>query len=244
MPHILPAHEGASWPANEGVIGVVGVAPWATIAFLEALYSQISAVKDWDFPRVIADINTKLPSRGRYFDLGERDPSPFIQATIAELAAQGATVAVVPCNTAHILYERWVDQSPIPVPHILTATVAELKNKASTVACLASRSLSAQGTYDAAIVAAGMKSERLRPNEVEVIDAAISHIKREGGLDDLLEARLEALLGDLAGRGVDGIILGCTELKCLEPLCQQADLVCAESNTALARAALAIARHE
>ena len=87
MPTISPPGGDVSLSADEGVIGVVGVAPWATLDFLNALYKRVPATKDWHFPRVLCDVNTKLPSRGRHFELGERDPSPFIKDSIAELAA-------------------------------------------------------------------------------------------------------------------------------------------------------------
>ena len=123
MPRILPENGPVQWSEQEGAIGVVGVAPWATVDFCRAVYSLIDAEKDWHYPRLIVDANSKIPSRGRHLQLGERDPSPFIKLTIEELARQGATVVVVPCNTAHILYERWAVDAPVPVPHIVDVTV-------------------------------------------------------------------------------------------------------------------------
>jgi aspartate racemase len=102
MPKIKPLGGEVDWPIDEGTLGIVGVAPWATLEFCKVLYTRVLATKDWHYPRVIVDINTKLPSRGRYFQLGETDPSPAIKESISELHLQGATVVVVPCNTAHV----------------------------------------------------------------------------------------------------------------------------------------------
>ena len=63
---------------GQKIIGVVGVAPWSTLEFLEVLFKQFVVEKDWHYPRVISDINTKIPSRGRHFELGENDFSPYI----------------------------------------------------------------------------------------------------------------------------------------------------------------------
>ena len=82
MPIIRPPGGDVNWPEDEGTLGIVGVAPWATINFCKLLYGLIKAEKDWHYPRIIADINTKIPSRGRYFQLGETDPSPAIAMTI------------------------------------------------------------------------------------------------------------------------------------------------------------------
>lgn len=53
----------------DGIVGVVGVAPFSTVEFLKILYGLVLAEKDWHYPRVICDINTKIPSRGRHFEL-------------------------------------------------------------------------------------------------------------------------------------------------------------------------------
>ena len=82
------------------------------------------------------DINTKIPSRGRYFELGETDPSPYIRDAIIELHKRGADFVVIPCNTAHILYSNFAkkesflissnhyggDDGIICVPNIIDVT--------------------------------------------------------------------------------------------------------------------------
>jgi aspartate racemase len=243
MPHILPPGGAVDWPADEGTIGVVGVAPWATIDFLRALYAQVSATRDWHYPRVIADINTKLPSRGRHLELGETDPSPFIAQTVNELAAQGASVVVVPCNTAHVLYERWSAGSPVPVPSIIEATVRDvLDQDAHRVACFTSASLRTHDLYGAALRRAGAQAIDTGDAGAALVSDVIAAVKLTGRVDDALTARVRALLAGLANNGVDGIVLGCTELAALEPLCTELVGRVAESNRSLARAALQIAR--
>ena len=63
MPKIEPVNQEVNWNKEEGTLGIVGVAPWATIEFCKSFYSKIKAVKDWHYPRVIVDINSKIPSR-------------------------------------------------------------------------------------------------------------------------------------------------------------------------------------
>lgn len=239
MPKILPVDEAVSWPLNEGVIGVVGVAPWATIDFLKALYAQVSASKDWHYPRVLCDINTKLPSRGRHLELGERDPSPFIAETIAELAQQGATLAVVPCNTAHILYRRWTIDSPIPVPSIVDATVEMLRAGGSRkTAIFASPSLYKHGVYQQAMFAAGIEATSLDGESNELIRLVIDEVKTSGQISAELLSKVENLLQKLASQNTDGLVLGCTELAELEVLARRFLPTVAESNKALAASAL------
>lgn len=243
MPNLKPPGGEVSWSNDEGVIGVVGVAPWATLDFLRALYSRVPAQKDWHFPRVIADINCKLPSRGRHLELGERDPSPFIAETISELAGQGATVVVVPCNTAHILYERWAASASVIVPNIVDETVRTIARLgARHVATLASASIYRSGLYAAALDSAGIESTLLSDVEMQLVADAIADVKKNSAISPVLQQRLGRTLDALVARGADGVILGCTELAGLENACIQRDLHVAESNGALATAALREAR--
>jgi aspartate racemase len=241
--HISPPGGAVDWPADEGTIGVVGVAPWATIDFLRALYAQVSATRDWHYPRVLADINTKLPSRGRHLELGETDPSPLIAQNIRELAAQGATVVVVPCNTAHVLYSRWAVDAPVAVPSIIDATAADIVAQgAHRVASLTSAGLRAHDLYGTALRRAEVQSVEIDADGAALVSAVIAAVKLSGGIDAALSARMRQLLQRLARAEVDGIVLGCTELAGLEPMCRELIGAVAESNRSLAGAALRRAR--
>jgi aspartate racemase len=239
MPRILPPGGAVDWPAGEGALGVVGVAPWATLDFCRALYRQVNAAKDWHYPRVLLDINTKLPSRGRHLQLGETDPSPAIAATIDELARQGATVAVVVCNTAHILFERWARQSPIPLLHIIEETTRHAGERgAHHIAALASASLAEHDLYGERARQHGLSSHRLTAADQSLVNQWIEAIKVSGKLDDAQMRAASQLLQGLRATGVDTVIAGCTELSLLEAASAAAGLRFIDSNAALARAAL------
>lgn len=243
MPAIRPTEPLASWPVEEGTIGVVGVAPWATIDFLQSLYNQVNANKDWHYPRVITDLNTKIPSRGRFLELAERDPSPFIAASIAELAGMGATVVVVPCNTAHILYEKWQRGATVTVPNIIEATVGDIAAfQVKKVAVLASAAVAKYQIYRIALQQTGLQTVSLSVEQQNLISKTISQIKTSGKPDQHTSQLIDILLQELAEQGTDGIILGCTELKSLQPRCHTFFKGVAESNQALARVTLKLAK--
>lgn len=214
MPTILPEPGPVQWPAHEGAIGVVGVAPWATVDFCRAVYSLVPAEKDWHYPRLIIDANSKIPSRGRHLQLGERDPSPFIRATIGELVQQGASVVVVPCNTAHIMYERWAAGAAVPVPHIVeVTTAAAVSTGARRVAVLASDASQSNALYTDALRAKNIEpvlgSSQVRARVRVLIDA----VKREGP-DGHRAAELREVLHCVQrDEGAELAILGCTELS-------------------------------
>jgi aspartate racemase len=239
MPAIRPRGGEVDWPLEEGVLGVVGVAPWATVAFCQAFYSLVDAHKDWHFPRVLLDINTKIPSRGRHLQLGETDPSPAIAATIGELAASGATVAVVICNTAHILFDRWGKAAPIPVLNIIdetTKAVADLR--ASFVAPLVSAALAEHDLYGTAAEQSGIRCHRLKAAHQRTVNALIAEVKVRGMLTPESTRSAMELVATLKTDGIDTIVLGCTELSLMGELCARMDLGVVDSNAALARGAL------
>ncbi|MCU0689849.1 MAG: amino acid racemase [Polyangiaceae bacterium] len=240
MPRITPAAGEQYWPESEGALGVVGVAPWATLAFCQVLYRLVRASKDWHYPRVLLDINTKIPSRGRHLQLGEADPSPAIAETIAELAAQGATVAVVPCNTAHILYERWSRGAPIPVLHIIEETVRlALARGAVHVVPLVSHCLAQSRIYEQQAVMRGLRCATLAAEDQRTIGEIIEVVKNTASINDSGEHAMRALLERMRARGVDTVIAGCTELSGLQPVCDRVGLRLVDSNVALSHAALA-----
>ena len=181
MPTISPPGGAVDWPGNEGVLGIVGVAPWATIEFCKVFYSQIEATKDWHYPRVITDINTKIPSRGRHLQLGEADPSPAIAASITELCAQGATVVVVPCNTAHLLYDRWAGGASAPVPNMVIETLAvALATGAKKICSLTSEALAKYGLYSRLAEAKGLECFEPSTDEQRLVSMMIEEVKFVG----------------------------------------------------------------
>lgn len=237
--NIQPQNTEVSWPADEGVIGVVGVAPWATLDFCGKVYELCPASKDWHYPRVLVDANSKIPSRGRHLELGEADPSPFIRGTIEELAAAGATVAVVPCNTAHILYTRWADDSVIPVINIIDATVSVLSHRlAMTVAVLSSRYLSDSGIYQRHLASSGHTPVELAEAQQDVVSRCIERLKQNPSLDAGVVEEMSSLVKSLQHAGTDAVILACTELGLLNGHSLWGNLIVVDSNVELARAAL------
>lgn len=239
MPIILPYNDIVDWSVDEGTIGVIGVAPWATIDFLRSLYSQIEVTKDWQYPRVICDINTKIPSRGRYLELNERDPSPFIQETIMELYKQGATVAVVPCNTAHILYDKWSKASPIPIPSIIDSAVEAVYRKGiKKVLALTSQNLYKYNLYEIKLQEYGINCIKLSNEQILLISKIIEEIKIFSNISIDTQNNLNNLLKNIESN--IGIILGCTELTSLAPLFQKYVAVVIDSNTELSKKALSL----
>lgn len=235
MVKVVPLGGEVDWPNDEGVLGVVGVAPWATIEFLNCFYSQVAATKDWNYPQILIDINTKIPSRGRHFDLGEPDPSPTIKATIQELRDSGATAVVVACNTAHLLFERWSKVDGIHVLNIFAAVAHDLDRKGSRVATvLSSFNLWKAAAYETYLSEVGTRYESLTEKDASRVAEVIESVKRTSTITEKDHQFLTELGKSLRNQGVDTVILGCTELSQCKEIFESMGLICVDSNEALA----------
>lgn len=235
MPYIIPKYPNVTWPINEGTIGVVGVAPWATLDFCKKVYEQKKATKDWEYPRLIIDANSKIPSRGRHLELGERDPSPFITTTINELASAGATVAVVPCNTAHILFDRWGAAAAIPVINIVNASVKQLcKGRPIKATVLGSSHLIQSNIYKQAIESGKFTYINVDEKGQILINQLIAHLKCTPCLTPELESKLYTLVQRLFSSEINVIILACTELGLISKHPVWEGIRVVDSNEALA----------
>jgi aspartate racemase len=227
---------------HEPIVGVLGLAPYATIDFLRKLSDEVHALKDWHHIRSIVDMNCKIPSRGRAIELGEEEPTAYMRAAIVELQRAGAAFVVIPCNTAHCYYDAVVDGLDMPVLSIIEATaasVAAARPAISTIGLMASRSTVRFGLYERAFA----------PHDIAVLaladlqDSLSNIIERVKVGQDGAETRAMAVgcAEKLLNAGAQGIILGCTEL----PLVLDAgeiDVPLFDSNRILAQAVIARVR--
>jgi aspartate racemase len=210
-----PMNDVYRWDPAEGVIGVLGVAPAATADFFRRITALIPARKDWEHVRVIIDSNPKLPSRGRHLELGETDPSPYLREGIRGLAAHGATIVAVPCNTAHILYNRYAAEAPVPVPNMVAVAVEALLagtvRPPRRVAILGSRQTRAHDLYGRCLRPAGGDCADLGDDRQERVSTLIELVKT--GRVAEAAARWPGLIA--ACGDADAFIIACTELSAL-----------------------------
>jgi aspartate racemase len=194
--------------AKIGVLG--GMGPAATADFLTKLVQLTPATCDQEhLPVVVANL-PHVPDRSRAI-LGEgASPLPAMCASIDLLVNAGCGVIAVPCNTSHHWYLDFSKYSPIPVLHIAEVCVASVSSSGTT-AILATQGCLHSGFYQRTIAAHGGICHvpdvySLQPG----IDACIAAVKSgdlAGG-----SRHLESVLRNLADKGVNAAVLGCTEL--------------------------------
>ena len=110
------------------IIGIIGgMGPLATADLFEKIIRATAAARDQDFPHVIVDCNTDIPDRTAAILMGGEDPVPQLVRSANTLAAAGADVLIMPCNTAHWFYDELCLRTHLPVLHMLRLTADRLE---------------------------------------------------------------------------------------------------------------------
>lgn len=233
----MNSEKAVHWNLHEKIIGVVGVAPSATVDFYSKLVNITPAKKDWEHVRVVIDSNPKIPSRGRYIELNEADPVPGIRQSIEELMTMGAQIIAIPCNTAHILFDRYSKNFAVHIPNIIEETVKYLhrvcEKRTRKILVLASKLTQEYRLY----------GKFIEPLGGEVIDVSkyqpqisllIEKVKQGYPLAPLKKQMCDIL--SVYHKYAEACVIGCTELSLLLPKNSQIPII--DSNLALAHACL------
>ena len=226
-----PMNKEVYWPKDEKIIGVLGLGPVATADFLLRLNSR-NMQKDWQYPRILLDSHSKIPSRGRYFSLGETDPVSYIKSAIEELSVRGADFVVIPCNTAHILYDRFASGLTVPVPNIIDiTTLAALNRGVRNPLILSTSTTREKRLYDDSFSQYEINAAQF-PKQ-QLITDGIEHVKQNMNYTDIFNSIYEIIS---LMPNIDSVIFGCTEVSVLMKQLQtkQEKYICIDSNQELA----------
>lgn len=213
-----------------GAIGVLGgVGPYAGLDLMRKIFDQTEASCDQDhLPVIQFSFPDRIADRTRFL-LGEtaENPGVALGEIMVQMARAGAAVIGVPCNTAHSprIMDRAVarlhDQAPhVRFVHLIDSVVAyirEMKPAARTIGVLSTKGTFATGLYQDALSGAGLVS--LFPDEAgrervqrAIYDSAYGIKSHSNPVSTRARADLLAAAEDLAGKGADAVVLGCTEI--------------------------------
>jgi aspartate racemase len=217
--HIVAARFRApERPFKLGVVG--GVGPAATVDFLRKVVQSTPARRDQDHLRLLVEQNPQIPDRTEHLVGEGTDPTLALYATCKKLQAGEADLIAIPCNTAHAFVEEIQSHLAVPIMNMLTVTVSHVRESFPSlrkVGLLATSGTVASGVYRRALEARGLEEVVPTPAlQARVMDAIYGAQGVKAGftsgacLDDVLAA-----IDELAGQGVEVIILGCTELPLL-----------------------------
>lgn len=212
------------------IIGVVGgVGPFAGLDLQRKILEETTAQRDQDHLAVIAISQpAPIPDRTDYL-LGKTAVNPAypIAQQLFTLERAGATVAAIPCNTAHaapifsiIQAELAQRQSQLTLLHMMQEVARFIRAALPNARRIGV--LSTTGTYRARVYAAALEPAGLTllvPDEVQqttVIHPAIYDpqygLKACGIATPQARAALLTGFAALRQQGAQAVILGCTEI--------------------------------
>ncbi len=199
-----------------GVLG--GMSPQATMDFETRVHavSQRLISQDWNggYPPMVVWYHRHLPVR---VDEAGQPVSPVeVDPRLIDAAAQMATwvdFLVITCNTAHIGHQAIEAAAGCPLLSMIDVTVEEVtRRRWATVGVLGFNG--ASPLYLDPLHAAGIVCETIDTTMQARLNSAIQRVMEGAeGADDAEAAR--TAVATLQARGVDGIILGCTEIPLL-----------------------------
>lgn len=224
-----------------GVIG--GMGPTATCDLLEKIIALTKAASDQEHIHVIADLDTAIPDRTAAILRGGPDPVPELQKSARRLAAAGAEVLLMPCNTAHYFYDAVAAAVSVPLLHMPREAAAALRAAgAKRAGVLATDGTVRAGVYEKALRAAGIEPVYPSPAmQQEVMRLIYEGVK--GRRVPLASIPVRDILWDLQDQGAEKVVLACTELPiAFEALGLMAG--CLDATRALALAAVRAAGAE
>lgn len=166
--------------------------------------------------------NPTMPDRPTFLEGRGPDPYPEMERTLRMLVAAGADLIAVPCNTAHVWYDRWCESSGVPVAHMIRAMVRkQADSPCRAVGVLCTRATVSGGVYQACCAEAGITA--LMSTEDELRDLVLKSIygDLDVGLVGLKGSNKSQPIVDLMWeasqrlleRGAEALWLACTEIS-------------------------------
>ena len=213
-----------------GVIG--GMGPAATVAFLARVQALTPAQGDADHIRVLMDLNPQVPDR----NTRPGEAEVVLGQMAARLAAAGAQVMAMPCNTAHAQaagIRAVCEVEGLSFIDMIAATAdAAVVSGVQRIGVLATPG--GERLYQAALEARGVEVVLLDGADREAFMALVYGVKR-GDVGEAARAGMLRLAGVLADAGAQALIAGCTEVPLLLRA-EDAPVALTDSAEVLARA--------
>ncbi len=196
-----------------GLLG--GMGPEASLEYYRQLI-ELAKEKNPEsrYPEIII-YNLNFEDFCRPVSRGE-DEAVFnlLRDKLEALERAGADFAMMASNTPHLYYERLADEVSIPILSIVDATAEKAKEKGlKKVALLGTEFTMNADFYPRTFESAGIDLVVPdRENRRVVHDKIMNELVNGQFLDETKE-ELTEMIGNLRqNQGIDGVVLGCTEL--------------------------------
>jgi len=164
-----------------------------------------------------------------------------LRASAQRLADAGCDFFVCPDNTAHIALDAAPRPYPLPGLHLCALVARQARAAGHRRVALLGTNWTMEGpAYARAFAREGLELLVPAPAERARIDRIIFDELCQGALTDAARAEFVRVIGGVAERGAEAVVLGCTEIPLLVTP-EVSPLPTLDSTRLLARAAVAIA---
>jgi aspartate racemase len=197
-----------------GLVG--GLGPESTIDYYRRILDAWAAHDASTAPAIVIDsldvqrglrlVGTDLPAL-----------TDYLLESLRRLAGAGADFAAMTANTPHIVFDDVAARSPVPLVSIVEACAAEARRRGlRRLGLLGTRFTMEAPFYPAVCARAGLAVVTPTAAERAWVHARYVEQLLKGDFREETRAELEALVARLrADDGIDGVILGGTELPLL-----------------------------
>jgi aspartate racemase len=133
-----------------------------------------------------------------------------------KLESAGADCILIGANTMHKIANEVQEVVSIPVIHVAEEVAKEInKKKLTTIALLGTKYTMQMDFYKDKLTKQGIATIIPEQNEIEFINTAIYYEMGKGIFLPATKEKILTIINSLTVQGVQGIILGCTELPIL-----------------------------
>lgn len=198
-----------------GILG--GMAPESTMEYYRYIVQNyVERYGDHGYPEVlIYSVSFQdyidWPAQGRW-DL----VADGLSEAARKLEAAGADCVLISTNTMHIVYEQVRAAVGVPVLSLLDAVGDDIIGRGmSTVGLLGTVYTMTLGFYQDALAKKGISVIVPDEKDIEFVNKVLYEETSTGLFSDESRDVFVEVIGKLAGKGAEGVILGCTEIPLL-----------------------------
>jgi aspartate racemase len=228
---------------NIGILG--GLSPESTVYYYQYLtHEYTKRFGDYSYPKIIIYSVTFQ----EFLDWGMNREWKSIEdnmvSGINALEAAGAEFAIIATNTLHYVYDAVVERTNIPVLSQVDAVCEYTKKQGMhKVGLLGTKFTMRKPFYSDALAKVGVETMVPDDEGQTIIHDVIFDELSKGVISTDSKAKYIEIINDLASRGAEGVILGCTEIPLLiKP--DDVDIHVLDSSLIHAKAALDFALEE